>query len=421
MTTAPSVASTACRICGSSAMVGYLDLGRTPLANSYLDADALSAPEFAEELAIQLCTQCGLSQLTRVVNPDLMFRNYLYVSSTPATFRAHCAEMAGTLTKAAQVAPGELVLDIASNDGCLLRAFREFGASIVGVDPAENLAKEANAAGVPTICDYWSTTVAERVVAEYGRPKVITATNVVAHVDDLNGFMAGVAACLAPGGLFVMECPYLLDFIEHNEFDTAYHEHLSYIGLTPITHLVGRHGLAVLHVEYFPKIHGGTIRISVGRPDEHTPSAAVAEYLSREASFGIADIAPYRAFADRVNTVRASLLALLHRLRAEGKTVWAYGASAKGNTLANFVGLTPELVPVVIDDNPKKWGLYCPGSHMRIAGPTELADGAADYLLLLAWNFKAEIMRRSQAAGFTGHFIAPVPEPTIISSTSEAA
>lgn len=414
-----SVARTVCRACGSDSLVRYLDLGRTPLANSYVSEADLSEPEFVEELAIQLCRTCGLSQLTRVVHPDLMFRNYLYVSSTPATFRAHCSEMAQTLLVAARAEPGDLVLDIASNDGCLLRAFRDVGLSIVGVDPAENLATEANASGVPTICEYWSATIAARLVAEYGRPRIITATNVVAHVDDLDGFMAGVATCLAPDGLFAMECPYVLDFIEHNEFDTAYHEHLSYVGVTPITHLVARHGLSVLDVEYFADIHGGTVRIYIGRTAERAPAARVAEYLEREQAFGITEEAPYRAFAERVSRVREELLAMLHRLKAQGRTVWGYGASAKGNTLANYVGLTPDLVPVVVDDNPKKWSLYCPGSHMRITGTSELQSSPPDYLLLLAWNFQSEIMRRSRAAGFSGSFIAPVPEPTIVTARSE--
>lgn len=410
---------TRCRICGGADLFTYLDLGSTPLANSYLRVEQLDEPEFREELAIQVCTHCGLSQLTRVVNPDLMFRNYLYVSSTAKTFVDHCAEMAGTLSRAAQVGPDDLALDIASNDGCLLRQFQAAGMRVVGVDPAVNLATEANAAGVPTICDYWSPAVAHRVVEEFGRPKVITATNVVAHVDDLHAFMQAIDLCLAPGGRFAFECPYVLDFLEHNEFDTAYHEHLSYVGVTPITHLVGRYGFAVVDVEYFPMLHGGTVRVHAARASETAPSPRVADYLERERAFGITEPAPYEAFAARVEHVRIALPALLQRVRGEGRTVWAYGASAKGNTLANYIGLTAEIVPEVVDDNPKKWDLYCPGSHMHIIPTARLAEGQPDYLLLLAWNFQREIMRRSRSAGFRGEFIMPVPEPTVIASELE--
>jgi SAM-dependent methyltransferase len=409
-----SVARTTCRACGAGNLVKYLDLGSTPLANSYLDEKMLAEPEFSEELAIQLCTTCGLSQLTKVVNPDLMFRNYLYVSSTAATFRAHCGEFAETMSSLLGTTEQDLALDIASNDGCLLREFRRVGMRVVGVDPAENLAREANASGIPTICDYWSADVAKRIVAEQGPAKVVTATNVFAHVDDLDGFMRGIAEVLAPDGVFAVECPYVMDFIEHNEFDTAYHEHLSYIGVTPITHLVANHGMEVVNVEYFPNIHGGTIRVHIARKGSRSAAPAVAQFLERERAFGITTEPPYRAFAKRVERVKEGLMSLLTRLRGEGKTVWAYGASAKGNTLANYVGLTPELVPTVVDDNPKKWNLYTPGSHMHIVGTPTLAGGEADYLLLLAWNFKDEIMRRSRAAGFKGDFILPVPEPQIV-------
>jgi dTDP-4-dehydrorhamnose reductase len=406
---------TACRICGSTALYKYLHLGSTPLANSYLRKEDLDKPEFNEELALQICTTCGLSQLTKVVHPDLMFKNYLYVSSTTHTFRDHCVEMARTTSKLAGLKTGDLVMDIASNDGCLLSKYQDIGMSVVGVDPAENLVAEANAAGIRTINAYWSPSIANDIVARFGRPKVITATNVFAHVDDVHNFVQAVDICMAKKGIFVIECPYVLDFIEKNEFDTAYHEHLSYIGVSPLATLTAKFDMQVVNVEYFENLHGGTIRVYVSRLHDYETGKRVGEYLDREAKFGIATKTQYDTFARRVLLNKKQLVELLEREVAKGKVVWAYGASAKGNTLLNFFGITNKLVPVSIDDNPKKWEYYTPGSRLRITGIEELRTAKVDYLLLLAWNFQAEIMRRCRAVNYSGAYILPVPEPRIVS------
>ena len=403
-------------MCGSSALHRYLDLGRTPLANSYLDEKTRQEPEFTEELCLQLCRDCGLSQLTKVVHPDRMFRHYLYVSATTATIREHFAEFAATVSKAAGAKPGDLALDIASNDGTLLAAFKAVGLEPIGVDPAENLAKEANAKGLKTWCDYWSVPVAERLAREVGKPKIITAANVFAHADGLVDFAKGVAACLAPDGVFAIECPYLVDFIEKNEFDTAYHEHVSFVALTPLAGLMKAHGLELYDVEYFPEIHGGTIRSFIARAGERKPTARLAEMLAREKTFGIKDPKVYDAFAARVLENRERLRALVATLRAEGKTVWAYGASAKGNTLMNFFGLDSSAVPRAIDDNPKKWGYLTPGARMEVVGIDALKSSKVDCLLLLAWNFEKEIRQRCRAAGYEGQFLVPVPEARIVAA-----
>lgn len=389
-------------------------MGRTPLANSYLAGEQLNVPEFKEELCIQLCLECGLSQLTKVVHPDRMFRHYLYVSSTTATIRDHFAELARTAAAAARAKPGELALDIASNDGCLLDAFRCAGLDVLGVDPAENLVREANAKGLRTECSYWSEAIAASIATRVGRPKIITAANVFAHVDDLGGFMKGVAAALAPDGIFVIECPYLVDFIKKCEFDTAYHEHLSYLGITPLAVLMRRHDFEVFDVEYFPEIHGGTIRVYCARRGAKAVKASVAGYLKREEKFGIRDPRLYDAFSERVRANRETLRRLIDDLRERKKTVWAYGASAKGNTLMNFFGLEAGAVPKAIDDNPKKWGLFAPGSHMQIVGIDALKSAKVDTLLLLAWNFEKEIRGRCRAAGYAGDFILPVPEARLV-------
>jgi SAM-dependent methyltransferase len=404
---------TRCRICGSNTLVRYLDLGVTPLANSYLNADQLDAPEPAAELALQICGKCGLSQLTRVVDRDLMFRNYLYVSSTTETFRAHCADLAARAVAEARAAKGDWVLDVASNDGLLLSCFASLGMRVFGVDPARNLAAEATARGIPTIPEYWSPAVARDAIARYGRPRAITATNVLAHVDDLHEFVDATVLALAPRGVFIVEVPYVLDFVERNEFDTAYHEHLSYFGLHPIRELFRMHGLEVFDVEHFPEIHGGTVRVFGCRAGERTPSDRSGTMLERERAFGITNTDVYLAFGERVRNNVSELARVIDGLRSGGRLIWAYGASAKGNTLMNFTQTKADAVPVVVDDNPKKWGLYTPGAHMRIVGPAELAGASVDHLLLLAWNFESEIVRRSRAAGFRGSYIRPVPAVTV--------
>ncbi|MEK7858513.1 MAG: class I SAM-dependent methyltransferase [Elusimicrobiota bacterium] len=404
-----------CRICGSGRLYRYLDLGSTPLANSYLAEKDLGAPEFSEELCLQVCRDCGLSQLTKAVPPDLMFRHYLYVSSTTATIRDHFAELARTAAKAAGAKKGDLALDIASNDGCLLAAFQAEGLKAVGVDPAENLAAEANAKGLTTECAYWTADVAAALAQRLGKAKVITAANVFAHADDLQGFMEGIKKALAPDGLFVIECPWVVDFLEKGEFDTAYHEHVSYVGVTPAAALMARHGFAVVDVEHFPEIHGGTIRVFCAWAGARKASPRAAEALAREQALGLKETAVYDAFSKAVLANRLSLRALVARLRAEGKTIWAYGASAKGNTLMNFFGLKAADIPCAIDDNPKKWDLYTPGARMRIAGIDALKTGRPDVLLLLAWNFEREIRARCRAAGYVGDFIVPVPQARLLS------
>jgi SAM-dependent methyltransferase len=402
-----------CRVCGSTELTRYLDMGATPLANSYLTDQQLMTPEPVAELALQICVGCGLSQLTRVVDRDLMFRNYLYVSSTTQTLRDHCSELAETAMRIAGASAGEWALDIASNDGLLLSCFRSLGMRVVGVDPARNLAAEATARGIPTIAEYWNPVLARAVVEKYGRPTTITAQNVLGHVDDVHEFVQAVEIALAPQGIVVVEVPYVVDFIERNEFDTAYHEHLSYFGLGPMRELLRGHDLDVFDVDHFPDIHGGTIRVFACHKGARQPDDRVAATLERERAFGIRDRAVYLAFGQRVRQNMDELARLLKTLRSQGKRIWAYGASAKGNTLMNFSGMKAETVPTVVDDNPKKWGLYTPGARMRIVGPSELATADIDHLLLLAWNFESEIVRRSRAAGFRGSYVRPVPAVSV--------
>lgn len=410
----PTATRKVCRVCGSADMTPFLDLGRVPLANAYLREEEISQPEFKEALVLQLCRGCGLTQLTKVVPPERMFRHYLYRSSTPKTFHDHCRNLAKTAAAKASCKEGDLVLDIASNDGCLLSKFREIGLRVVGVDPAENIVPDAEKAGIPTLCAYWSRGVAQDILSRFGPPKIITSQNVLGHTDDVHEFASAVDRCLAPRGLWIIEVPYVLDFIRHNEFDTAYHEHLSYFSISALAALGEKHGFQVVDVQYFSKIHGGTVRVFVARSGDYKPTARVASFLAKERAFGLRSLAPYKAFAKRVLANKKDLVKCLEDLRRKGKKVWAYGAGAKGNILLNFSGITSDLSPVVIDDNPQKWGYYLPGSHMRIAKIEELVGSDVDYLLVLAWNFGEEIIRRCKAAGYCGGYILPVPTVQVV-------
>ncbi len=400
-----------CRVCGSKGMKPYLDLGTVPLANAYLKKEELDRPEFTESLVLQLCRRCGLTQLTKVVPPERMFRRYLYKSSTPETFRAHCRLLAQDAMRRVGGKAGDLALDIASNDGCLLSKFQDEGMRVVGVDPAENLATEADKGGIPTVCTYWSLAVAKDIVSRFGSPKIVTSQNVLGHTDDVHAFAQAVEACLAPKGLWIIEVPYVLDFVQHNEFDTAYHEHLSYFSVHPLRLLLRAHAMDIMDVAYFPKIHGGTIRLFACRRGDYRVSRRVETFLKKEGAFGLRRLQPYRAFAQRVRKNKEDLLGVLSGLRKERKTIWAYGAGAKGNILMNYCGIRQDTVPVVVDDNAEKWGYYAPGSQMRITKTADLKGARVDYLLLLAWNFKDEIIRRCKAAGFYGGYV--IPNPTV--------
>jgi SAM-dependent methyltransferase len=304
-------------------------------------------------------------------------------------------------------------VEVASNDGYLLRHFVEAGVPVLGIDPAPQQAAAAEAIGVPTICDFFGDDLAQRLRAEGRRADVIIANNVMAHVPDLNGFVAGLRTLIADDGVITVENPYVRDLIEHSEFDTIYHEHNCYFSCTAVDRLVRRHGLYLNHVEYFPRLHGGTLRWHIGPREE--VSATARAYLAEEAARGMTDFAYYRDFGARVESIKDGLLELLTGLRAAGKRVAAYGAAAKGSTLLNYVGIGPDLVEYVTDRNVHKQGLLMPGTHQPIRDAESLLRDRPDYVLLLAWNFQDEIVAQQAeylAAG--GRFIVPVPQPRIL-------
>jgi len=404
-----------CRVCGNESLHTFLDLGSTPLADALVRPADLGRPEPRFPLELAFCPESALVQITENVPEDQLFvDNYLYFSSFSDRLLEHSRDHALGLIDSRRLDSDSLVVELASNDGYLLKNFVEAGVPVLGIDPAPDQAAAANKIGVPTLAEFFGETMARRLVGEGKRADVIIANNVFAHIPDINDFTAGMKLLLADDGLITIENPYVRDLIEHCEFDTIYHEHFYYHSCTSVARQMARHGLHLNDVEYFPDLHGGTLRWHIGhQPD---PSPTVTRFLQEEHETGLDTAEYFEAFGHRVEGVKNDLLALLKQIRAEGKTIAAYGAAAKGATLLNYVGITTDLVEYVVDRNTHKQGLCMPGTHQPILDTSELLERQPDYVLLLAWNFRDEIrQQQSEYLSRGGRFIVPVPTPEVIS------
>lgn len=403
-----------CRSCGEPGLRPFLALGKTPLADALVLPDAVDEPEARFPLDVAFCPACSLVQILEEVPPEQLFvDNYLYFSSFSDELLRHSREHALGLIESRQLDGDSLVVELASNDGYLLKNFAERGIPVLGVDPAPDQADAAEAAGIPTLREFFGPDLARRMRDEHGAADVIIANNVMAHVPDLNGFVEGMGILLADDGVVTVENPYVRDLIEHCEFDTVYHEHFCYFSCTAVDALVRRHGLFLNHVEYFPDLHGGTLRWHIGKHDQ--PSAVAREFLEQERQTGLTTFEHYAEFGDRVERIKSDLVGRLGLLRAEGATIAAYGAAAKGSTLLNYMGIGPDLVDFVVDRNVHKQGRLMPGVHIPIRDTSALLDDQPDYVLLLAWNFKDEILRQQDAYRRRGgRFIVPIPTPEVI-------
>ncbi len=403
-----------CRSCGASALQSFLDLGTTPLADALVRHEHLNDPEDRFPLEIAMCEECSLVQILEDVPPEKLFvENYLYFSSFSDHLLDHARTHAEQLIDSRRLDGNSLVVELASNDGYLLRNFVDRGVPVLGIDPAPDQAAAATAAGVPTLNEFFDNDMAQRLRAEGRVADVIIANNVLAHVPDLNGFVAGMATLLAEDGTITVENPYVRELIDRVEFDTIYHEHFCYYSCTSIDRLMLRHGLRLNDVEFFPDLHGGTLRWHIGKNDQRTPAAT--EYLENERRIGLDRLEYYSRFAERVAAVRHELKTLLTRLRAEGATIAGYGAAAKGTTMLNATGIGTDLVEYVVDRNEHKHGTYMPGTHQPVLGTEALVERQPDYVLLLAWNFANEIMAQQQVFRERGgRFIVPIPSPEVI-------
>lgn len=390
------IETTSCRCCGSNRLTQYLNLGKQPLANNYHKGDVL--PTFP--LEVNLCEDCCHSQLSIVVDPKIMFEHYLYVSGTPHTFRNHCAEFAQD-AKSYWGGKRPIVLDIACNDGTLLDHFRD-GDNVFGVDPAKNLLPLTRAKNIPVVAAYWGD---GSCVNNVPKADIITAANVFAHVHNVNGFLDDSLSVLAEGGIIILEFPYCDEMIYNCEFDTVYHEHLSYFLVNSLAKLVERKGLGISRIVRTP-IHGGSIRFFLQRNEPHC--AEVDGLIESERKRGLLQKDTYLKFRDKVNENKHKLTTLVGKLKAEGKKVIGYGASAKGNTMLNYFQLN---LDYIVDDNPMKWGYLTPGRNIEIKSPETMADEDELHVVILAWNFLDEIVSKiEKITGKSHNYISYVPE-----------
>jgi SAM-dependent methyltransferase len=402
-------------MCGSTALYRFLDLGFAPPADQFRRKDQLREPVVHYPLQVLMCDQCGLAQLSHVVSPEVLYRNdYPYESSTTRTGREHWAEFAASVAQRLDLRPQDLVVDIGSNVGVLLNAFRARGLKVQGVDPAANIVLLARANGIDTLCEFFNADVARQIVAQKGRAAVITATNVFAHVDDLDAFVKSVIELLDTNGVFIFEAPYLANLLRQNEYDTIYHEHLSYLSVQPLIPFFGRHGLEVFDIEQ-RDIHGGSFRVFVARRGQRPIGAEVGRLLQAETAEGIHRHDVLEAFAKGVRDNKQALQWLLQALKHEGKRIAAVSAPAKGMTLLNYCGLDTDLIDFVTEKSQLKIGRYTPGAHIPVLADSALLVRQPDYALLLAWNFADEIMHNlDDFRRRGGKFIIPIPTPRIV-------
>lgn len=404
---------TCCRSCGGTSLEPFLDLGSTPLADRLLTREMLNEAELTFPLIVAFCPDCSLVQILETVSPSILFADaYPYYSSFSPALMAHSRANALARIDERELGPSSLVVELASNDGYLLRNYVEHGVPVIGIDPADGPAAAAREIGVPTLCEFFTDEFAEQFAQEHCLADVVHGNNVLAHVSDTNGFVSGIAKILKPTGVAVIEMPYLLPLIEHIEFDTIYHEHLCYFSLTALDKLFRRHGLFLNRVEELA-IHGGSLRIFV-EPGERVEES-VSSMLANESAVGLDRAAFFAEFSSRVDTLRSELLALVCDLKSKGQSIAAYGAAAKGATMLNYCGLDTTQIDFVVDRNVNKQGKFMPGAHLPILEPEALAERKPDYVLMLAWNFADEIIEQQQAyLEQGGKFIVPVPHPRII-------
>ncbi len=411
-----TVPNAVCRSCGEAGLELVLSLGSTPLANSLLRPEELDRPEPRFPLDLVFCPTCSLVQITETVPPERLFRSYLYFSSFSETMLAHARDLVERMRHELALGANSLAVEVASNDGYLLQYYKAAGIPVLGIEPAENVAKIAvEERGIPTLMEFFGFDLARKLAAKGRRADVLHANNVLAHVPDLPGFVDGIREILSEEGVAVLEFPYLGDMIGRTEFDTIYHEHLCYFSLKALVLLFDRRELKAVDVERIP-IHGGSLLLTVARASSaRVPRPSVNLLLNEERARGMQDLAFYQDFGRRVLALKDQLRALLARLKREHNRIAAYGAAAKGSTLLNTFEIGTETLDFVVDRSPHKQGLYMPGVRIPIVSPNRLVQEMPPFALLLTWNLADEILRQQdEYRRRGGKFIVPLPSVQMI-------
>jgi hypothetical protein len=406
------ISNPSCRFCKASLTVNLVDLGMSPLCETYLTADQLNKMEPFYPLHVYVCERCFLAQLEEYVRPEHIFSEYAYFSSYSDSWLAHSKKYTELMTKRFALGPESLVVELASNDGYLLQYFVEKGIPALGIEPAANVAQVAVGKGVSTLVEFFSTSLARKLAASGQRPDLLLGNNVLAQVPDLNDFVEGMKILLKPGGVITMEFPYLLRLMDENQFDTIYHEHFSYFSLMTTEKIFSAHGLTLFDVEELVS-HGGSLRIYARHIEDRSKpiSTAVEELRHREEQAGLKNVERYAMFEENVKETKRKLLEFLIQAKREGKKVVGYGAPGKGNTLLNYCGIRTDFLDFTVDRNPYKHGRFLPGTHIPIFPPEKLRTARPDYVFILPWNLKNEIMAQlSFIREWGGKFIIPIPE-----------
>ena len=405
-----------CRNCGSEKIYEFLYLGSMPLPNGFIPEEKLAGKEAKYELAAGVCRNCSLMQLTDVVDPKIMFKNYVYIPSTSNTRLANFRGIVEELIKLNSPEPHSLAVDIGSNDGSLLLEFKKRGVATLGIDPAENLSKVAELKGIRTVNAYFSKTLAEKLIKTEGRAHYITATNVIAHIDNLHDFFTGISILLRKDGLLLCEFPYVVDLLQKNLFDTVYQEHLSYFSVKPLIQVLHKHDLKICDIRR-TTIDGGALRLIISGKEAvfSENSAEINKLLNLEKRLGLDRLDVYKNFGKKVRNLKKEIIRTLKQLKKKGKTIAGYGAAARGNILMNYCNIGRNELEFIVDSTPYKQGLYTPGTKIRIYPEEEMLRRKPDYVLILAWNFAEEIIakqKKYQSKG--GKFIIPVPYVQVI-------
>jgi SAM-dependent methyltransferase len=406
----------ACRSCGATLKQTFVDLGTSPLCQRHVRPDRFDHAEPTYPLHVFVCQQCWLVQLPAYVAREEVFDDqYAYFSSYSDSWLKHCQAYVKQMIQQLGLNESSRVCELASNDGYLLQYFVEAGVQVLGVEPTANTAAAAEKKGVRSLVKFFGRETGREIIREFGPQNLILGNNVLAHVPDINDFVGGIAIALAPGGTVTIEFPHLLTLMKFNQFDTIYHEHYSYLSFTAVQTLFARHGLTLFDVEKLPT-HGGSLRIYARRNDDGRPvTTRVAETIAEEQSFGLFDVSAYEAFAERVRETKRRLLAFLIQAKRDGKRVVGYGAPGKGNTLLNYCGIRTDFLDYTVDRSPVKQGNFLPGSRIPILAPDAILRDKPDYVLILPWNLKDEIVQQMSAVrSWGGKFVVPIPSVEVL-------